>query len=369
MAEADWAIRVFYLWDFGVVDRRDPGFGRQLRWDVDLLSGYQHEFVPNHSRDPGTHHFLGLNNPSLHTRLTDWNPDAVVVFGYKFLTHLRLIAKRQWPLIFRGDSHLIDHPGPGGLKRWMLSWVYRRFTAVTFVGRANRDYFRAFGVPEHKLFFAPHCVDATRFAVSEALRAQARALKAELGVANHRIVLYAGKLVPSKQPCELLQAFVRTASTDTALVFVGAGEERPRLEALAAMRPDVPVRFLPFANQSEMPVRYSMADVFALPSSGLAETWGLAVNEAMHMGVPCLVSNRVGCQQDLVTDGETGWVFKADSQQDLAATLSRALVDVRTRPDQMRTAVQARISKYTYAAAAAGLESAVAAALANRHTK
>ena len=64
------------------------------------------------------------------------------------------------------------------------------------------------------------------------------------------------------------------------------------------------MRFLPFANQSEMPARYLLADLFVLPSLGNSETWGLAVNEAMHMGVPCLVSDLVGCQQDLVTDGD-----------------------------------------------------------------
>jgi glycosyltransferase involved in cell wall biosynthesis len=53
-----------------------------------------------------------------------------------------------------------------------------------------------------------------------------------------------------------------------------------------------------------MPARYLLADLFVLASRGLYETWGLAVNEAMHMGVPALVSDRVGCQRDLVRDKE-----------------------------------------------------------------
>ena len=39
-------LRVFYLWDFGVTDQRDPRFGTEVRWDVPLLEGYAHEFVP-----------------------------------------------------------------------------------------------------------------------------------------------------------------------------------------------------------------------------------------------------------------------------------------------------------------------------------
>ena len=67
--EATLSIKVFYLWDFGVAQRHDRQFGRSFQWDVDLLSGYEHEFVPNGARDPGTHHFRGLDNPSLLARL------------------------------------------------------------------------------------------------------------------------------------------------------------------------------------------------------------------------------------------------------------------------------------------------------------
>jgi glycosyltransferase involved in cell wall biosynthesis len=119
------------------------------------------------------------------------------------------------------------------------------------------------------------------------------------------------------------------------------------------------VRFLPFANQSEMPSRYTLADLFVLPSRGLYETWGLAVNEAMHLGVPCLVSDRVGCQRDLVTDGETGWVFPATDAAALQATLARALDALRGDTTELRLRLAARIGGYTYAQATRGLQSAL----------
>ena len=116
------------------------------------------------------------------------------------------------------------------------------------------------------------------------------------------------------------------------------------------------MHFLPFANQSEMPARYLLADIFALPSRGLYETWGLAVNEAMHLGLPCLVSDRVGCQRDLVTDGETGWVFHADDAAQLRAKLAAALtVDL----TPFRARVAARLAGYTYPQTGAGLLAAL----------
>ncbi len=354
--------RVFYLWNFGVVDSHDKGFTTRFKWDIDLLSGYDSEFVPNSARHPGTEHFWGLRNPTLGARLAAWGPDAILLFGYNWATHLAAIAwarVHRIPLLFRGDSHLIGRPNPGFFRSLSLRLLYRQFAAVTYVGAANRAYFVRFGVPPERLFFAPHAVDDTLFDPrAEANRAAAAALRKQLNLApSARVVLFAGKLLPAKQPRELLCAFESVASDDSVLVFSGDGPERAGLEERARISPrGRQVHFLPFANQSEMPARYLLADIFTLPSRGLYETWGLAVNEAMHMGLPCLVSDRVGCQQDLVSDSETGWVFRASDEaslrERLASALSADLAPYRAR-------VAERISRYTYATAAAGLESAL----------
>ncbi len=365
-ANTNLQLRVFYLWDFGVKLALDRQFGKAFVWDVDLLSGYDHEFVPNTSRHPGTEHFGGLRNPSLPSRLAIWQPDAVLLFGYKYRTHLNLVLwarLHRLPLIFRGDSHLIGRPPLSLAKRLPLALLFRQLAAFTCVGEANRDYFRRFGVPEKKIFSVPHCVDASHFTATDDLRREADRLRADLGLEGKRIVLFAGKFVPAKQPVELIKAFIAINAPDAALVFVGDGEQRAALEALAAANPGKTVRFLPFANQSEMPARYLMADIFTLPSRGLYETWGLAVNEAMHLGVPCLVSDRVGCQRDLVTDRETGWVFSATVPGALQTALGGALSDIATRADTFHKQVATRIASYNYETATAGLLRAITFAL------
>jgi len=206
-------VRVFYLWDFGVVERHDPQFGHRFAWDVDLLGGYAHEFVPNVSRDPGTHRFRGLRNPGLPARLEAWRPDALLLFGYNYATHLRTILwarRRDISLLFRGDSHFIGRPVPRAFRRALLWLLYRQFAAITYVGQANRAYFRALGVPETRLFFAPHAVDATLFDPCQpAHRDAAAALRSILGLDPATcVVLYAGKLVPAKPAARVAPAFV-----------------------------------------------------------------------------------------------------------------------------------------------------------------
>jgi len=355
--------RVFYLWKFGVTVQRDSQFGTTFQWDVDLLSGYDSEFVPNVARDPGTHHFRGLDNPALTARLAAWRPTAVLSFGYNWLSHQRVLWwawRRGVPLLFRGDSHLLGRGRLPWTRRLLLRLLYRRFAAVIPVGAANRDYFRAFGVPEEKLFFAPHSVNAEHFNPADpATRTAATALRTKLGLDGRRVVLFAGKFTDRKQPVELLEAFVQVATAADALVFVGDGAEKARLTALAAAHPHVCVRFLPFANQSEMPARYLLADIFALPSRGSYETWGLAVNEAMHLGVPCLVSDLVGCQRDLVRPGETGWVFPAEDRAALAATLQQALRASPAELARLKRNALATIAGYTYQQTSDGLIAAL----------
>lgn len=358
-------LRVFYLWDFGVAARRDPNFATDIKWDVDLLSGYAHEFVPNTSRDPGTHHFQGLRNPELTSRLAGWKPDALLMFGYKWQAHacaLLWARRRGIPVLFRGDSHFLGRGQPGWPTRTALRWLYAQFRAVLPVGAANREYFTALGVPPAKLFFAPHAVNDALFDPDLAgHRTQAAALRAQLGLApSTRAVLFAGKFIPAKQPRALLAAFLAVRPPDTALVFVGDGPEKTALQEQARTAPPGAVHFLPFANQSEMPARLLAADIFALPSCGFYETWGLAVNEAMHMGVPCLVSDLVGCQRDLVLPGRTGWVFAAGDR----SALEHALRDALTRPvaelQTMGRSARLHVSTYTYPHTTAGLLAALA---------
>jgi glycosyltransferase involved in cell wall biosynthesis len=359
--------RVFYLWDFGVTKTWDPNFRASFEWDVDLLSGYDCEFVPNASKNPGAEHFFGFNNPLLARRLALWNPDCVLLFGYKWASHLRAIAwarLHRIPLLFRGDSHLLGRGFHQLHVRLALRILFSQFASFLYVGEANRRYFEAFGVPSSKLFFSPHSVDETLFdRGNPKFRAEAENLRTRLGLSpSTTVVLFAGKLVAAKQPLELLRSFLDVKPADAVIIFVGDGPEKEALELMAADHATA-VRFLPFANQSEMPSRYLLADLFVLPSRGVYETWGLAVNEAMHMGVPCLVSDRVGCHKDLVTTGETGWVFDSEDQQGLSRTLSIALDEVRSPPRraEIRSNVERRMAGYTYERTTDGLLAALSA--------
>ncbi len=323
-------IRVFYGWD-GSAERPvfDRGFDRAVQWDIPLLEGYDHIFVRNCARDPGTHHFRGLDNPELVPHVLAWEPDAVLVFGWSFRSHLRILRSLHGrvPLFFRGDSTLIgERRGPRrSLRRLWLRWVYRHVDVAVYVGARNRAYFLAHGLHDDQLRWAPQAIDNERFADPDGSHGlTARALRRRLGIPEHGLaILFAGKLNAKKAPDLLLDAFLSLNVPDAYLVIAGSGALEGRLRSRSGHHPRV--HFLGFQNQSRMPSIYRMADVFVLASAN--ETWGLAVNEAMAGGLPVVVSDQVGCASDLVVGGENGYVVRAGEVEALGLALDAVLGD------------------------------------------
>ena len=111
-----------------------------------------------------------------------------------------------------------------------------------------------------------------------------------------------------------------------ALVFVGDGVLRSKLEEYSKERNLDNVYFIGFKNQTELPKYYTLADVLVLPS-GAGETWGLAVNEAMCFGLPIIVSDVVGCGPDLVKDNVNGFIFPLDDAEQLSLRLKDLIDD------------------------------------------
>lgn len=323
-------LKIFYLWDFGVTAQVDSGFKQVVQWDVPLLAGYEHEFVKNCSSDPGTHHFRGLQNPTLSRQVKVFAPDAVLLLGYNFQSFYHFLwhwRTNDIPLLFRGDSHrLIKKRGP---KEWLrqqfLTKLFQQFSAFLYVGEANRQYFEYHGVDEEQLFFSPHSVNNDWF-ISQQINAKVSAVnwKNELGIPEGKLVfLFAGKFEVKKRPLDLLQAFCDANLDNAVLLFVGSGSLETELRERVRGQPNI--FFAPFQNQSQMPKVYLASDIFVLPSYGSGETWGLAVNEAMCFSRPIIVSSHVGCAQDLVHPYENGLLFPAGDIKALSNCLKEAV--------------------------------------------
>jgi len=136
-------------------------------------------------------------------------------------------------------------------------------------------------------------------------------------------VLFVGRLQARKRVDLLLQACAALpAALRPRLVIVGDGPERATLEALA--QTVYPAAEFPGASHgTELAGYFSAADLFVLPGTG-----GLAIQEAMSYGLPVIMGQGDGTNDQLVRPGN-GWQIPPDDLSTLVGTLHMALSDVR----------------------------------------
>jgi glycosyltransferase involved in cell wall biosynthesis len=307
-------IKVFYTWSQSNGGAKfDPGFRRIIEWDIPLLDGYDYNFVENTSKDPGSHHFYGIENPSLIQEVQAWNPDTLLVIGWSYKSHLSALRffKGKIPVIFRGDSTLLDEKF--GIKqlirRVFLRAVYSNIDFALYVGSNNKKYFKVHGLKNKRLVYAPHAIDNDRFASNDQEQAlKAAKWRAELGIgADKFVLLFAGKFEPKKNPGYMLELASLVKGDQYRFVLLGNGPLEQELKEKADGDPRI--HFIDFQNQQVMPVVYRLADVFLLPSDGPGETWGLALNEAMACNRVVMASRFVGGAADLIQEGVNGFMI------------------------------------------------------------
>lgn len=323
-------IKVFYTWGEGSMKHKfDPGFNKNIEWDIPLLENYDYTFVNNISKNPGSHHFKGIDNPTLVQEITQWEADAVLVYGWAFKSHLKTLRyfHKKLPVFFRGDSTLLirQNPVKSFMRTHFLRWVYSHVDKALFVGTHNKEYFLKHGIKENQLVFVPHAVDNLRYQtnIENSLSAAAE-WRIKLNIGHGDLVfLSAAKLDQNKNVQLLIDAFESVKQNDTHLIIAGNGElEKPLHDKYSGSKN---IHFIPFQNQSNMPVVYRLGDVFVISSK--SETWGLSINEAMACGRALLVSDSCGAAIDLVQNEVNGYTFKSNNQHDLQDFMQRFIDD------------------------------------------
>jgi glycosyltransferase involved in cell wall biosynthesis len=352
-------VRVFYTWSQSRETLFDKDFGQKIQWDIPLLEGYQFEFVDNVSANPGPGSFRGIVCPQMNPKIKAWGAEALMVYGWNYHAHYRAMRffKGKIPVWFRGDSTLLDETGglKQTLRRMILKYVYRKADFAFYVGENNRQYYLKHGFHENRLFFAPHAIDNKRFSdPTGEMRREAWMWRKELGIGDDDlVVLFVGKFESKKDPLLLIRAGLQMNKPGVHFIFTGNGAlEREMKEKTAGMKQ---FHFIPFQNQSRIPVVYHMSDILALPSQGPGETWGLVVNEAMACGKAILVSGKCGCAIDLVQPGENGYIFPAGNT-DLCAGMLDKLTLSKAHAQDLGLASQKKIAAWSFEAIRSSFE-------------
>ena len=274
-------------------------------WELPLTEGFPNEMLP-FSGMPVAGRFRALR-----TLLEKQKPRAILLFGYYLIENWILwflCRRRGIAVVFLGETFQEDFTQ---LRTIVSRPLRRRFLAglskIVTIGTRNYRYYRGLGIGENVLVPGKYAVNNDFFFMEPgaALAARTR-IREALGIGPDEFVtLFVGRLFERKRPKDLFHIHNAMASGSYHTVVVGNGPQEEFMKELAKQTPRF--HLVGFKNQGETREYYCAADVLCVPSE--FETWGLVVNEAFCAGVPAVVSEDCGVAGDLVTPGETGFIF------------------------------------------------------------
>jgi glycosyltransferase involved in cell wall biosynthesis len=143
--------------------------------------------------------------------------------------------------------------------------------------------------------------------------------------------LFVGALIPAKKPLMLLDAFIqlRKKYKNIKLIIIGDGPLRSVIEEKIKMTEDPNIYYLGRIIEG-VDTYFAACDCFVLPGIG-----GLALNQAMYWGKPCIVSKADGTEDDLVIEGVTGYRFKESDLGSLVSAMERRINEKQVKLSKM----------------------------------
>ncbi len=248
--------------------------------------------------------------------LESWQPDVLIVEANPRYPNTRLgidwMHARKRPVLGWG---LGAPPIHGPLAAWRKVLRQRLLRSlegvVAYSQRGAQEYLQA-GIPAERIYVALNAA-AHRPAQPPPEKPPAFSLRP--------VVLYVGRLQARKRLDLLIQACAGLPEAmQPHLLIVGDGPARPDLTA-AAERHYPATEFTGALFGDALAACFQRADLFVLPGTG-----GLAVQQAMSWGLPVIVAEGDGTQDDLVRP-KNGWRIVPGDLDNLSRTLHTALSD------------------------------------------
>ena len=210
----------------------------------------------------------------------------------------------------------------------LLAGLYQRVFLPPTLRRVGRIvvHTRSYGVTSamlrgRELSVIPSVVDLDWFRPG----LDASDLRGDLRLEGKRVLGFTGRLVPHKGVDVILRALTQLPD-DVVLLVVGAGPRLPNLVGLARrLGVSDRVRFCASVSDDDLPRYLALADVFVFPSQSRLEGFGLAVAEAMAVGLPVVIADMPGVRE-VIEPGQEGLLAEPLLAGDLAQKV-RTLLD------------------------------------------
>jgi glycosyltransferase involved in cell wall biosynthesis len=297
--------------------RHWPYDASKMRHAHTVLRGFHPSLTGIHAHlNPGVLAELNLLKPDTLILAGSWNTPTMLVAGLNIYSP----PPRRF---FWSEGHADAVLHKSGLIAWLRRRVYRTFDGFAVPNAKSAEWAVAQAGSLRQVVTLPNAIDAKFFArPSAASRQESRG---HLGLEGEgRVLVQVSALSARKGVLELANAFLELPAAErhgAKLLFVGEGELRSRLEALATGSGGA-IRVLGQLPPEEVRRVLWAADAFVLNTR--LDPNPLSAIEAAAAGLPIVLSAAAGNVREVVEVPQTGFVIKdaSDPSEALRAVLN-----------------------------------------------
>ncbi|QUY44830.1 glycosyltransferase family 4 protein [Acaryochloris marina] len=271
-------------------------------WDVDLLGGYNYEYLKDLSGSVPTQRKKTVLSPALIRQISPKYCDAVFMqsfVNYSYRLTAFLCKMRGIPLIMQNDASIMSDARYSRMRLITMSFLYPWMNNLAdywlSCGDHNEVHLRHYGVNDTKIIRGCHPIDGDRFQQTISNQPEElQRIRKEL-IWDESTILYGfmGKYIERKNPFEFIEAISQAHQHDPrirGILFGGGDLESAINQRIAELNGEV-INY-GFVNQSKIPLYFAALDVFITTS--WIDPHPLVISEAMASGTPPILSDRCG---------------------------------------------------------------------------
>lgn len=271
-------------------------------WDLDSLD-FNHLFLKENVTAKKDGFNFVHNNIDVLGELNKFNPDIIITTGFN-PTHLyayayaKLYNKKHIPMT---DGWFESEKNLSFVHKTLRKIIYK--TSHAFIGASKNSllHFESYSINKRKLFQSHLCVDNLRF--DNEINFEQREYD----------LMFSGQFTERKLPFFFAEIAERVARKIPNLKVLILGDGPLKEEFLGKLKTaKIDFHYAGFVSQDKLPLFYSNSKAFLFTTR--MDPWGVVVNEAMASGTPVFTTQFAGVTNDLVVDGENGFVLPINSQ-------------------------------------------------------
>jgi len=264
------------------------------------------------------------------------NPDVVISseLGFRSLMASWYCKRNKKPLILWLTLSERTETNRKGIRRYLRKYLLNSATSVLGNGKSCERYIRSLGY-QKEVFFVPYTIDLPQNRIEPTMKDDSLTL------------LFVGQLIKRKGVQEMVDAFKRwseKANNSIRLIVAGDGAERDQLNALK-LQSNIELEMLGNVEYKQLGELYRKSDLFLFPTLG--DEWGVVVNEALAHNVPVVGSVHSQAVEELIVDGENGWLFHPDSEEEFDEVLNSVANVSLEKLMEMKQSCQYALQKVT----------------------